>query len=939
MENFIPGQRWISNTESELGLGLVLEAAYNRVTVLFLATGEKRVYASDNAPLTRVRFSTGDTIEAVDGSRITVHSLAENDGLITYIGKNKAGKEVRLEEMELNHHIQFNKPQDRLFTGQFDPPSWFSLRYETWQRRREHHQSTVKGLMGGRTSLIAHQIYIAHECANRLAPRVMLADEVGLGKTIEAGMILHHRLINGLSSRILIIVPETLLHQWLVEMLRRFNLRFSIIDEERCRNINLENELADAEIDEELGENEDVFVSEQLVLCSQSFFSRYPKRQKQALEAGWDMVIVDEAHHLEWNEIQPSPEYVFIEQLGLHTPSLILLTATPEQLGKESHFARLRLLDPDRFYSYSRYLEDEKLFEPVANAARTLLAEQKMTDEAAAALQALVKDDNVEGLLKNLNNPEKSAQARAQLINVLLDHHGTGRILFRNSRHTVQGFPDRERYCYALEGKENRDDLEQDPRFAWLADKIKQFADDKALLICKEAQTAIDLEQTLRNRTGIAAAVFHEGMTIIERDRAAAYFADQESSARLLICSEIGSEGRNFQFVHQLILWDLPANPDLLQQRIGRLDRIGQKHIINIHVPYVRGSEQELLFRWYDEGLNVFRHNNTAAQHVADELAAELNARLTARDFASLGAFIAKTRERSIAIETELHQGRDQLLELNSCRKEIAEQYIDALQRFERESHLWQYMEDVFDCYGVDTEFHSPDCFIIKPSDHLRISHFPNLSEDGMTITINRSIALAREDFQFLTVEHPMVLGAMDLVISSETGNASVNVVRHPNLKAGQFLLECLFVVECSAPPELQIGRFLPPTPVRVLVDQNKQDLTDTIDYDDLIDAGIPFDKGKIVAFINNQRHHLNQMLGIAEQRAKTDKQTLVQDATREMLASLAEEIKRMMRLQKVNPSIKPEEIEHLKEMTMLTHDNMESAELKLDAVRFLITN
>ncbi|MDD1612999.1 MAG: RNA polymerase-associated protein RapA, partial [Methylococcaceae bacterium] len=505
MENFIPGQRWISNTESELGLGLILEAAYNRVTVLFLATGEKRVYASDNAPLTRVRFSTGDIIEAIDGSRITVQNLSEDNGLITYIGKNKAGKDVRLEEMELNHHIQFNKPQDRLFTGQFDPPSWFSLRYETWRRLREHHQSPVRGLMGGRTSLIAHQIYIAHECANRLAPRIMLADEVGLGKTIEAGMILHHRLINGLSSRILIIVPETLLHQWLVEMLRRFNLRFSIIDEERCRNVNLENELADDELDEEPGENEDVFMNEQLVLCSQSFFSRYPDRQRQALEAGWDMVIVDEAHHLEWNETNPSPEYLFIEQLGLQTPSLILLTATPEQLGKLSHFARLRLLDPDRFYSYSRFLEDEKLFEPVAKAAQALLAEQSLDDEAVTALRALVKDDNVEGLLRNLNNPEKSSHAREQLINVLLDHHGTGRILFRNSRHTVQGFPDRERIGYALEGIENPVDLEQDPRFAWLVDTLKKFAGDKALLICKEAQTAIDLEQTLRNRTGIAA--------------------------------------------------------------------------------------------------------------------------------------------------------------------------------------------------------------------------------------------------------------------------------------------------------------------------------------------------------------------------------------------------------------------------------------------------
>ena len=147
--------------------------------------------------------------------------------------------------------------------------------------------------------------------------------------------------------------------------------------------------------------------------------------------------------------------------------------------------------------------------------------------------------------------------------------------------------------------------MQQDPRFIWLVDKLTasvkktqssaSLRGQKALLICKHAQTAIDLEQTLKNRAGIASAVFHEGMTIIERDRAAAYFADQESSARLLICSEIGSEGRNFQFVHHLILWDLPTNPDLLQQRIGRLDRIGQKHIIQIHIPYLENTEQHML--------------------------------------------------------------------------------------------------------------------------------------------------------------------------------------------------------------------------------------------------------------------------------------------------------------------------------------------------------
>lgn len=106
------------------------------------------------------------------------------------------------------------------------------------------------------------------------------------------------------------------------------------------------------------------------------------------------------------------------------------------------------------------------------------------------------------------------------------------------------------------------------------------------LVICAKADTALQLEQMLREREAIRAAVFHEGLSIIERDRAAAYFASEEEGAQVLLCSEIGSEGRNFQFASQLVMFDLPFNPDLLEQRIGRLDRIGQMHDIQIMVPY-----------------------------------------------------------------------------------------------------------------------------------------------------------------------------------------------------------------------------------------------------------------------------------------------------------------------------------------------------------------
>ena len=920
MNDFIPGQRWISNTESELGLGMILEVAFNRVTVLFLATSERRVYAKDNAPLTRVRFNEGDEIESVDYLKITVHQVQENSGLLTYIGLDEDDNLHQIDEMELNHHIQFNKPQDRLFTGQFDPTAWYRLRYQTWQRQQQHQQSAVKGLQGARASLIPHQLYIAEQAANRAAPRVMLADEVGLGKTIEAGLIIQHRLINGLSKRVLILVPDSLLHQWLVEMRRRFNLRFSIFDESRCL----------------VSDGDNPFQTEQLILCSQRFFSDSPHRQQQALDAGWDLVVVDEAHHLEWSEEAPSADYLFVEQLALATQGLVLLTATPEQLGKESHFARLRLLDPDRFYQFQQFLQEESRFEPVAQLAHSLLSEQALDDVELERLKELLKHDNVDSLLQQVNDFDSNA--REELIKLLLDHHGTGRILFRNSRQTVQGFPDRERYGYPLQGDETSD-LANSPYLHWLVDKLKALGDEKALLICKRAETVIQLEQILRQHVGHTAATFHEGMSIVERDRAAAFFADDESRAQVLICSEIGSEGRNFQFVRHLILFDLPDNPDLLQQRIGRLDRIGQKHVIQLHIPYLLNSRQQVLYRWYDEGLDAFRHNCSGASQVAKLLGDSLPNALDSQSVAEIEALIANTQALNQQVAEELNKGRDLLLELNSCRDEIAMSLVDEIRRKENDGSLWPYMEAIFDCYGVDVEDHSRDCHILWPSENLRISHFPMLEDDGLTVTFNREIALAREDMQFITAEHPMVLSAMDLVLSSETGNAAVSVVKHPQLKPGQFMMELLFVVECSAPAELQIGRFLPHTPVRILIDQNKKDLSAAVSYESLVETENSFDKNQISQFLNSQRQHIQDMIKVGEQSASLQMQKLIAESSKLMIAALTGEIKRLVRLKKVNPSIKDQEIEQLKEMTMLAHESIQDAQYRLDAVRFVITS
>ncbi len=569
MQDFVIGQRWISAAELHLGLGMVIEIEHRTVSIIFPATGETRIYARADAPLTRVRFREGDWVEKQSGESLLVMQISEAAGLIVYRCEDEQGNAVELPEGRLSNFLQLNQPAERLLNAQIDRNKWFSLRCKTREIANRLQQSAVFGLAGSRTSLIAHQLYIAHEVSRRYAPRVLLADEVGLGKTIEAGLILHQQLLLERARRVLIVVPESLVHQWLVEMLRRFNLLFSIFDKARLADPDVEAEVED--------DGENPFHTEQLVLCSLEFLVQNPAQAAYARDGEWDLLVVDEAHHLLWSPQEVSDEYRLVENLAENTTGLLLLTATPEQLGKESHFARLRLLDPDRFSNLERFLEDERGYQQLADQAEALLQE-----------------------------PE-----RQQELDDLLDQHGTGRVLFRNTRHVVQGFPEREVHPVALAPV-----ADADPSSDWLGQFLREHRSRKVLVIVAGSDSAQRLVNRMKQEFGIRAALFHEGMTLLERDRAAAWFADHEDGAQVLICSEIGSEGRNFQFAHHLVLYDLPHNPDLLEQRIGRLDRIGQNAVIKIHVPYIEASEQQVLFRWYHEGLGAFQHTCPAGHQV-----------------------------------------------------------------------------------------------------------------------------------------------------------------------------------------------------------------------------------------------------------------------------------------------------------------------------------
>ena len=971
-------------------MGVVVSQANRRVSLRFPASGEERVYAVDNAPLNRVEYPVGEKVATEEGHWLVIEEVMEANGCLIYAGRDEHGETRVVPEQDLNSHVHFSKPQDRLFAGQIDHPPAFELRYETLNHINEQQRSAVMGLLGPRVQLLPHQLYIAHEVANRYAPRVLLADEVGLGKTIEAGLILHQLLISGRVKRVLIVVPESLLHQWLVEMLRRFNLSFSIIDEARCADAKKSSTVENAdtvspgesrdvsetavETDDTVGtspadEPEDrpnPFESSQLVLCTLPFLAGSQERQQQAEAAGWDLLIVDEAHHLHWSEGDASPEYRCIANLASATPSLLLLTATPEQLGVESHFARLRLLDPNRYFDLQTFLAEEQQHQHINELVRQLQSENVAADLAENELPDAIAEHLGQATADQLSRLARDAvaddldDAIHSAIRALLDRHGTGRVLFRNTRQSVGGFPERNVLAYPLplpaewpsgqspdagttgvtpEAGLDDEWINQDPRVSWLVDwvhhRIAADPTEKVLLICARSETAQALDAHLRLRAGVGSAVFHEGLTLVARDRAAAYFADPDEGASILVCSEIGSEGRNFQFAHHLVLFDLPLSPDLLEQRIGRLDRIGQREAVQIHVPYLERSAQEVLYHWYHRGLNAFEQTCTVGDALMREWEEPLLELLDQPDQpGALDELVESVQQRAQKLTLQLQKGRDRLLELNSFDRIAADDIVLEMVNQERRKVLASYAERLFDYFGVEQEHHTSHSLVVKPGEHMLVHHFPGLAQEGMTATFQRELALAREDIDYLTWEHPMVSGAMDMVLSGEFGNTSFCTIRIPQLKQGSILLESIYTLSCIAPPEWQVYRYLPVTDIRILVDARANDLSDILSHGQLnrLCRKVPLHNAQ--ELVRHTRKTLTRIIKSAEELAAPRSQKIIQDAIEVMQSEQRDELERVQALSRVNPNIRVEEIEHLRQQGDELAQIIGNAQLRLDAIR-----
>jgi ATP-dependent helicase HepA len=301
-----------------------------------------------------------------------------------------------------------------------------------------------------------------------------------------------------------------------------------------------------------------------------------------------------------------------------------------------------------------------------------------------------------------------------------------------------------------------------------------------------------------------------------------------------------------------------------------------------------------------------------------------------------LDALITQSKEYYQELSQSLQRGRDRLLEYNSCRPAIALEIKQRAEAEDESTDLADYMENVYDCFGIDNELHSEHCFIITPTEHM-ISQFPGLADDGMTITYDRNIALSFEDAHYITWEHPLTNNAIDMVLTNEMGNTAVTATDYAGVTAGSVLLECLFSIESAPIAELQSNRYLPPTMIRVVCDERGADHNIKLAHEEINMHHQFVDKGVGNKIVKAKKKILKAMLQRSEKFADLKAAKVLQLAQQNATDILSKEINRLNALSEVNPNIRADEIAYFeKQLSMLT-EVIDAANLRLDAVRVIV--
>ena len=646
---------------------------------------------------------------------------------------------------------------ERLALGDLDDVDDFITRMNILHLLAIREADGLGSFLGGRVRLFPHQLHVAERASATDPVRWLLADEVGLGKTIEASLILNRLVHAGKVNRCLVVAPETLTVQWLGELWRKYHQVFTLLDSERL-----------GDVAKDFGDDFNPFELHRRTVISLEMLIARPHLTEQAVRAGIDLLVVDEAQHLRrppghpgeagWRAIAP------IAALGRH---VLLLSATPLEDDAHGFFRLLQLLRPQEF--------------PEGMSFETRLAE----GTPLPACTSSTRRSDIGGLPPRVGLPiellnPKSAKLRDAVEKAVRALPAPNVVVQREKIDKVRRALASGAALSAALGADEGGLRPQaqamdaaDARIEWLVAHAPTWrtAREKTLIFVANRETLEMVRTALSNRAHLASGVFHEELTSARRDTEVARFREIDGPS-LLVSTECGGEGRNFEFCKRLVLFDLPWKPSVVEQRIGRLDRIGRR--IPVEIVYFRppGGIGRDVVRLFEE-LGLFREPlaglETQLAHIEgalEEIALDPNASLSDERFTAL---IAETREA----RTRIREAAYQQLHRDPYRADMAAAILARVP-----AELDELNQEVVVTASIGLGFtiahpRGHRVFSIELGNGSLVDGLPGVpGGSGYVGTFDREEAVANEAIDFFSSGHPLVEGIFAHYEESPLGRA-----------------------------------------------------------------------------------------------------------------------------------------------------------------------
>jgi superfamily II DNA or RNA helicase len=882
----VPGNlvRWVNGPTGDIGM--VTEASNGRVKVRF-DSGDEHQFAVAAGMLEPVIYEPGAQVEfTADRTVGVVKARVIHDGVNVYKVSTPSGMKTAL-EASLKPAV-LSDPIALLRAGQVHSARSTNLRLTATRLAYAHQFDELSSLSNSRVEIKPHQVAVLHRVASNYPHRFLLADEVGLGKTIEAGLIIKELKARGMANRVLVLAPSGIVSQWQFELRTKFSEIFSLYRRDTISFLQSKHP----------GEN--VWTIEDNVLASTSYVVADEQRMRDIALAGWDLIVIDEAHHARrqmqsetkrtWTRLWTLAE-MLADPSSAGTQALLLLTATPMQLHPFELYSLIELIDPTLFPDYFEFEEHRS---QLAGLNATVDAVKRWptldTREQADFLDSVVQwlERDAVTVQQELDDPEQ----RSAITQELLSKHRLSEVMVRNRKAVVGGFQPRtavvwpvemtqaewvayeaighyvrsgyaraqaiknnalgflmstfqklgssssyalrqsllrriERLEAGLAGPKStpaieESDLEEKPAAEALADvlgaryqdavaeEIRELAELVALLdgIALDSK-ALVLQQRLREIAEEEANpkvllftqsrdtqdylseripepwsvnIFHGQLKPDDKDAAVGRFRTGDGP-QILLSTEAGGEGRNFQFCHILINYDLPWNPMRIEQRIGRLDRIGQKHPVTIINFSLTGTIEERVLEVVSNRIQVFKETIGGLDPILGEVEQDLKKVFLASRAEGEAALARLDKQLEIRVQAAREAERrmaDLIMDTKSFRQDEVHALLERKGAIDNNAVRLFVINALVELgCKIEEDPEMAAVYDIKFRGQF-LNEFPHFVKEGLVrrVTFSPSVALDYETIDFLAFGHELVDALVARVRATEyRGHTSHRVI------------------------------------------------------------------------------------------------------------------------------------------------------------------